>query len=61
MFVKRARGLMARWIIENRIEDPAVLKDFNVEGYRFTPQASSEGALVFQRPQPAPKAAKKAA
>jgi len=57
MFVKRARGLMARWIIENRIEDPAVLKDFNVEGYRFTPDASSEDSLVFQRPQPAKKAA----
>ena len=57
MFVKRARGLMARWIIENRIETPDDLKDFSVEGYRFSKADSSDGALVFQRPQPAKKAA----
>lgn len=57
MFVKRARGLMARWIIENRIEDPKALKDFNVEGYRFEPKASSDDEWVFQRPQPPAKKA----
>ncbi|MEE2525239.1 peroxide stress protein YaaA [Hyphobacterium sp. HN65] len=61
MFTKLARGLMARWIIENRITDPARLREFDVEGYRFDPEASSGGKLEFRRPQPAPKSAKKAA
>jgi len=55
MFVKVARGLMARWIIDNRIDDPAKLKDFNIEGYRFDPEASTDTTLEFSRPQPAPK------
>lgn len=61
MFTKQARGKMARWIIENRIDDPAQLNAFDVDGYRFDPAASNEGKLEFSRPQPAPKAAQKAA
>jgi uncharacterized protein len=61
MFTKQARGKMARWIIENRIDDPAKLSEFNVDGYRFVKSASSETRLEFSRPQPAPKAAQKAA
>ena len=57
MFAKVARGLMARWIIENRIIDPAKLKDFNVEGYRFDEAASAGGKLTFVRPQPPKKRA----
>lgn len=57
MYAKRARGLMARWIIENRIDAPDALKAFDVEGYRFDAEASSESDWVFQRPQPAKKAA----
>ena len=55
VYAKKARGLMARWIIENRLEDPSKLKDFNVEGYRFQSEGSSETRLLFTRPQPAPK------
>lgn len=55
MFVKVARGLMARWIIDNRIDDPARLKEFNLDGYRFDEAASTPGQLEFSRPQPAPK------
>ena len=55
VYAKKARGLMARWIIENRIEDPARLKDFNVEGYRYDAEGSSEDRLLFTRPQPALK------
>lgn len=50
--VKFARGLMARWIMENRIETASDLKDFDAEGYRFDASASSERELVFTRPQP---------
>ena len=53
VFAKRARGLMARWVIENRITDPADLAKFDVDGYRLDEAASAEGDLVFTRPQPA--------
>jgi cytoplasmic iron level regulating protein YaaA (DUF328/UPF0246 family) len=55
VYAKKARGLMARWIIENRIEDPARLKDFDLDGYRFDAEGSSKDTLLFTRPQPAPK------
>ncbi|MBC2771039.1 peroxide stress protein YaaA [Pusillimonas minor] len=48
---KRARGLMARYIIENQITDPAKLKGFNAEGYTFHADASSDLKLVFRRPE----------
>ncbi len=57
LYVKRARGLMARWIIENRITSPERLADFDVEGYRLDNDASRPDALIFKRPQPMKKAA----
>ncbi len=53
--VKFARGLMARWIMENRVDRADGLKDFNAEGYKFDAAASSEDQLVFTRPQPPKK------
>ncbi|MCK0127253.1 peroxide stress protein YaaA [Erythrobacter sp. F6033] len=50
--VKYARGLMARWIIENRIEKADDLRGFDAEGYRFDASASSETELIFTRKQP---------
>ncbi|WP_114520709.1 peroxide stress protein YaaA [Altererythrobacter sp. ZODW24] len=50
--VKFARGLMARWIMENRLDRAEGLKDFNAEGYAFDARASSEGEMVFSRKQP---------
>lgn len=55
VYAKKARGLMARWIIENRIEDPETLKDFDLEGYRYDREGSSPDKPLFTRPQPAPK------
>ena len=55
MFVKVARGLMTRWVIDNRIDDPARLKEFNIDGYTFDADASTNSKLEFTRPQPAPK------
>jgi cytoplasmic iron level regulating protein YaaA (DUF328/UPF0246 family) len=54
-YAKFARGLMARWIVQNRVECAADLKDFNVEGYKLDKKASSETELVFSRKQPPPK------
>ena len=52
MFAKRARGLMVRYAITNRVQDPEQLKDFCAEGYRYNPDLSSELEWVFARPQP---------
>jgi uncharacterized protein len=52
-FAKQARGLMARYIILNRITAPAKLKKFNLAGYAFAADASTDDRLVFQRQSPA--------
>ena len=49
LVAKRARGLMARYVIRNRIEDVEGLKDFDDEGYGFRPELSSDERLVFSR------------
>jgi uncharacterized protein len=51
-YAKKARGLMARFAIENRITDPVRLKEFAVEDYRFDAALSGENDWVFTRPQP---------
>lgn len=48
-FAKKARGIMARYIIKNRINDPEGLKHFDLEGYYFDEESSSENKLVFKR------------
>ena len=55
MFAKQARGMMARFMILNRIKDPEGLKDFDLGGYRFQPKLSSETDWVFTRKQPPKK------
>ena len=54
-FAKRARGMMARWAIENRVTRATDLKNFNVEGYEFDSKLSNDSDWLFTRPQPAPK------
>ena len=48
-YAKRARGLMSRYAITNRVEDVEALKGFDLENYSFAPQASGEDRLVFRR------------
>ena len=54
-YAKYARGLMARWIIQNRVSDPADLSKFNLDGYKLDNSASNAQKLVFSRSQPDPK------
>jgi hypothetical protein len=54
-YAKHARGAMARWIMENRMDRADGLKDFNADGYTLDAAASTENELVFSRPQPALK------
>ncbi|MEL6875189.1 MAG: YaaA family protein [Pseudomonadota bacterium] len=46
---KRARGMMARFICDNHIQDVESLKGFDSDGYRFFPNDSSENSLRFVR------------
>ncbi len=53
-FAKKARGAMARFIIENRIQSADALKEFNEDEYTFDPKLSSAKELVFTRPERPP-------
>lgn len=46
---KRARGLMARWLVVNRIRSAAKLTEFEAEGYAYVPEHSSKDQPVFIR------------
>lgn len=48
-FAKKARGQMARYIIEKEINDVAALKKYRVGGYRYNAKESSARELVFTR------------
>ncbi|MCQ6257085.1 peroxide stress protein YaaA [Pseudomonas sp. Q11] len=48
-YAKKARGLMSRFVIQERINDPAALKQFDAQGYRFNAPQSSPDKLVFLR------------
>jgi hypothetical protein len=52
IFAKRARGMMADYILRNRIEDPEDIKQFREGGYRFSRQLSDDSQWTFVRPQP---------
>ncbi|MCF8380192.1 MAG: peroxide stress protein YaaA [Bacteroidales bacterium] len=49
IFGKKARGLMLRFIIENRIDNYEDLKAFDLEGYYFNSNYSSEDMWIFSR------------
>ena len=52
IFAKRARGMMADYIIRNRIENPEDLKKFRLGGYKFNKDLSDDKQWTFERPQP---------
>ncbi len=49
VFAKTARGLMTRYIIENKIKSVVELKKFNDAGYKFNKQLSTASEWVFTR------------
>ncbi|WP_249677404.1 peroxide stress protein YaaA [Pseudomonas abieticivorans] len=51
-YAKKARGMMARHVIEQRIDNPEALKQFDVQGYRFSAEQSKTDQLVFLRDHP---------
>ena len=49
MYAKNARGRMARWIVENWMEDPDALATFSEDGYRLDTELSRVDEPVFVR------------
>ena len=49
IFSKKARGMMTRYIIDNNITDINSLKSFNIDGYVYHKDLSSEKELIFSR------------
>lgn len=48
-FAKRARGLMARYVVDNRLKSPEALKAFTMDGYQFDASQSSSTSWIFKR------------
>jgi cytoplasmic iron level regulating protein YaaA (DUF328/UPF0246 family) len=47
LFLKKARGMMVRFIVSNNITNPEHLKYFDVDGYLYTEQLSTKDKWVF--------------
>jgi len=50
---KKARGMMARHVIRERIAEPERLREFDAQGYRYSEELSATDRLVFLRDHPA--------
>ena len=48
-FAKKARGMMARYIIENKLNKPDDLVGFDAEGYFFDQDNSTDSKMAFKR------------
>jgi len=53
-FAKKARGAMARFIIQHRLTSPGSLGDFDIGGYRYAPDLSAPDNPAFLRPETVP-------
>ena len=50
-YAKKARGMMARFIIKNKIQEPSKILQFDYAGYQYNDQLSSPLNPVFTRAQ----------
>nr|WP_314489204.1 peroxide stress protein YaaA [uncultured Pseudomonas sp.] len=50
-YAKKARGMMSRFAIQQRIEDPQRLQGFDEQGYYYSAEQSKPDHLVFLRDQ----------
>ncbi|AHF66167.1 MULTISPECIES: peroxide stress protein YaaA [Pseudomonas] len=51
-YAKKARGMMSRFVITEQINTPEALKEFDVQGYRYSSEQSTTDKLVFLRDTP---------
>lgn len=49
VYAKKARGMMTRFIIQNKLTDIEHLKAFDTEGYTYAPQLSDDKEWIFVR------------
>ncbi len=49
IYAKKARGLLSRYIIKNKLSNPEDIKDFDFEGYKYNKKLSKEFNWVFTR------------
>jgi cytoplasmic iron level regulating protein YaaA (DUF328/UPF0246 family) len=49
VYAKKARGMMTRFIVQNKLTDIEHIKGFDTEGYSFAPQLSDDKEWVFIR------------
>ena len=52
IFAKRARGMMADYLIRNKVEKAEDIKKFKLGGYKFNKALSDDMQWTFERPQP---------
>ncbi|MFM2482488.1 peroxide stress protein YaaA [Celerinatantimonas sp. YJH-8] len=48
-YAKKARGLMVRYMLQHRIDDPLQLQAFDWEGYQYSEDESTSDTFVFKR------------
>ena len=53
-YAKKARGMMADFILRNRIEKPEDIQAFDTAGYRYDKKLSTADRWTFERIQPEP-------
>ena len=51
-YAKKARGMMARYVIQNKVESIEALKSFSLQGYYYSAEQSKPDHLVFLRDHP---------
>ena len=49
VYAKKARGMLSRYIIQNRLSDTEEIKGFADDGYAFNPEMSKGNTWVFSR------------
>ncbi len=49
-FAKKARGSMARYVVQNRLKTPDEILSFDLDGYSYQPELSEPDRPVFLRP-----------
>lgn len=50
-YAKKARGLMSRYIIQNKLTDPEAIKGFNLEGYTFKESIDDHWLFIRENPE----------
>lgn len=50
-FAKKARGRMAAWLIKERVNNIANIREFDLDGYSFSAELSRGDDIVFTRPE----------